>query len=254
MVFNQDDVQNVEKVTISSGDILSEGEKNKVIQNPESNVKTIEKLENDPKIPDQPQPEPEKGDTAQEPNTIPFPTASEAESKPKTKTAEDDEDPQEFGHGKRVAAKPKGIYKKMHAGVAAEITHDESLDDENLLTDLLDDHEQTSTDLPPDFALIGGLNFEPTSIDEALRGPDAQKWQEALDYEISQLEKMGTWVVKNLPAGHTAIPCSEVLRIKRGPDGEIQSYRVRIVAGGHRQVEGLNYTETFSAAAKMPTV
>jgi len=29
---------------------------------------------------------------------------------------------------------------------------------------------------------------------------------------------------------------------------------VRIIAGGHRQVEGVNYTETFSAAAKMPTV
>ena len=65
---------------------------------------------------------------------------------------------------------------------------------------------------------------------------------------------MGTWIVEDLPPGHTAIPCSEVLRIKRGPNGEIQSYRVRIVAGGHRQVEGVNYTETFSAAAKMPTV
>ena len=142
----------------------------------------------------------------------------------------------------------------MHAGVTAEITHDEVLDDENSVTNLLDDHEQTFVDLPPDFALIGGLNSEPTSIDEALRGPDARKWQEALDYEINQLEKMGTWVVETLPAGHTAIPCSEVLRIKRGPDGEIQSYRVRIVAGGHRQVEGVNYSETFSAAAKMPTV
>jgi hypothetical protein len=26
------------------------------------------------------------------------------------------------------------------------------------------------------------------------------------------------------------------------------------VAGGHRQVEGVNYSETFSAAAKMPAV
>ena len=65
---------------------------------------------------------------------------------------------------------------------------------------------------------------------------------------------METWIVEDLPPGHTAIPCSEVLRIKRGPSGEIQSYRVRIVAGGHRQVEGINYTETFSSAAKMPTV
>ena len=27
-----------------------------------------------------------------------------------------------------------------------------------------------------------------------------------------------------------------------------------IVAGGHRQVEGVNYSETFSSMAKMPTV
>ena len=27
-----------------------------------------------------------------------------------------------------------------------------------------------------------------------------------------------------------------------------------IVAGGHRQVEGVNYSKTFSSAAKMPTV
>jgi Reverse transcriptase (RNA-dependent DNA polymerase) len=50
------------------------------------------------------------------------------------------------------------------------------------------------------------------------------------------------------------IPCSEITRVKRGPNGEIQSYRVRIIAGGQKQIEGVNYTETFSAAAKMPTV
>ena len=123
------------------------------------------------------------------------------------------------------------------------------------------DIDDTENYLPPDFALIGGLNSEPASIDEALRGPDAKLWQEALDYEINQLEKMGTWVVEDLPAGHMAIPCTEVLKLKLGPDGEIQKYRVRIVAGGqkivaggHRQVEGINYTETISAAAKMPTV
>ena len=42
--------------------------------------------------------------------------------------------------------------------------------------------------------------------------------------------------------------------MKRGPDSKVKSYRVWIIAGGHRQVEGVNYTETFSAAAKMPKV
>ena len=62
------------------------------------------------------------------------------------------------------------------------------------------------------------------------------------------------WVVEDLPKGEMAIPCSKVVRVKRGPNVEIQSYRVRIVAGGHKQVEGVNYMETFLAAAKMPTV
>ena len=60
--------------------------------------------------------------------------------------------------------------------------------------------------------------------------------------------------MEDLLKEHTPIPCSEVLKVKRGPNGEIQSYHVQIVAGGHRQVEGVNYSETFSAAAKMPTV
>jgi Reverse transcriptase (RNA-dependent DNA polymerase) len=34
----------------------------------------------------------------------------------------------------------------------------------------------------------------------------------------------------------------------------VLSYRIRIIAGGHRQIEGINYTETFSATAKMPIV
>ena len=75
-----------------------------------------------------------------------------------------------------------------------------------------------------------------------------------LDYEISQLEKLSTWVVEDLPNGKYAIPRSEVLKIKRGPDGEVKGHTVRIVARGHRQVEGVNYMETFSSAAKMPTV
>jgi len=137
-------------------------------------------------------------------------------------------------------------------GLVAAIVVD-SLQDVESVDENLEDNNEID-DLPPDFALIGGLSSEPGLLDEALRGPDAKEWQNALEYEINQLEKFGTWVVEDLPKRHTAIPCSEVLKIKRGPNGEIQSYQVRIVAGGHRQVEGVNYSETFSAAAKTPTV
>ena len=99
----------------------------------------------------------------------------------------------------------------MNNGFVAALVHESDNDDEPL---------------PPDFASVGTMNSEPKLLDEALTGLDAVRWKEALDYEINQLEKLGTWVVENLPKEHSAIPCSEVLKIKRGPDGEIQKYRV----------------------------
>jgi len=39
--------------------------------------------------------------------------------------------------------------------------------------------------------------------------------------------------------GNLSFPGTEVLKEKRGPTGEIETYRVRIVAGGHKQVEVL---------------
>jgi len=127
-------------------------------------------------------------------------------------------------------------------------------DDDDIGIYLPEDDDDMFAMLPPDFATVGAMGTEPASIDEALRGPNAKEWQAALDYKISQLEKLGTWVLVDLPKGEPVIPCTEVLKEKRGPTGEVETYRVRVVAGGHKQVEGINYTETFSAAVKMPSV
>ena len=98
---------------------------------------------------------------------------------------------------------------------------------------IAENEDDWEVELPPDFALIGALGMEPKSLDDTLSGPHAKEWQTALDYEIGQLQKLGTWVIEDLPKGHTAIPCSAVLKEKRGPDSEITSYQVCIVAGGH---------------------
>ena len=124
----------------------------------------------------------------------------------------------------------------------------------DLENDIPEDEEDWEADLPTDFALIGTLGTEPKSLDDALSGPHMKEWQTTLDYKIGQLEKLGTWVIEDLPKGHNTILCSAVLKEKHGPDGKITSYQVCIVTVGHRQVEGVNYSETFSSAAKMPTI
>jgi hypothetical protein len=92
-------------------------------------------------------------------------------------------------------------------------------------TQFIEDGEDLYSDLPPDFALVSTFGTEPKSLDEALSGPHADEWKVAYDYEISQLEKLGTWEIVDLPQGATAIPCTAVFHDKHGPDGEIESRR-----------------------------
>jgi hypothetical protein len=108
--------------------------------------------------------------------------------------------------------------------------------------------------LPQEYALAGAFGYEPKTLREALETPNAKEWQAAHEYEVSQLEKLKTWRIMELPKGQYAIPHSEVFHEKRGPSGEVEMYRARIVAGGHKQIHNVNYTETLSAAAKMPLI
>jgi len=231
--------------------VQAEGEKDKVIQYPENHDENTKEVKNQTNGKNEPKngTSVEKEDPKSS-NSIPFPSASD----PTVEVENEDENLQQYGRGHRPR-KQKGAYRDINEGLTAAIAHCEvEGEDKKPPLEATDDVDKGFSKSLPDFALVGSIGPDPRTLDEVLRGPDAKHWQEALEYEISQLEKLETWEVIDLPHGHTAIPFSEVLKVKRGPDGEVQSYRVRIVAGGHRQVEGVNYTETFSAAANMPTV
>jgi hypothetical protein len=66
---------------------------------------------------------------------------------------------------------------------------------------------------------LAAAEAEPT-LCEALSGPDGPEWQEAGDYEISQLEKLRAWKVITPPSNANIIPCHFVLAMKHRPDGE----------------------------------
>lgn len=98
------------------------------------------------------------------------------------------------------------------------------------------------------------MGTEPCSIDKVLHGPNTKVWQKALEYEIGQLKNLWTRETVDCPKSELVTPCTEVLKEKHGPTGEIEKYQVHIVAGRHRQFKGINYSETFSAAVRMPPV
>ena len=61
---------------------------------------------------------------------------------------------------------------------------------------------------------------------------------------------MGAWEVVDLPEGEKVIPYQIIFKEKLDGKGKIQTYRVWIVAGGHKQIAGKSYDETFAAVAK----
>ena len=68
------------------------------------------------------------------------------------------------------------------------------------------------------------------STREALAGPHAAKFWEAMDKEIESLESKGTWTVvdrSQMPAGVKAIPGTWAQRIKRHPDGSLSKFKSR---------------------------
>ena len=242
VVFNQDDIQKSADSTIIYGKAQSEGGSNKVIQAPQNDVQEPENKENN----DQ-----QSEDKLME--LIISSPSNQPQPQPNSQT-HNEEQPSNTQYGRSHRQRPPtGIYKTMNDSLVTAVVFANKGQDDKEPDNIHEDYDD-HYNLPPDIALIGYASSDPKMLDEALHGLNAKEWQEALDYKINQLEKHGTWVVQDLPPGQAAIPCSEVIRVKRGPNGEVQSYRVRIVARGHRQVKGVNYMETFSAAAKMPTV
>ncbi len=72
------------------------------------------------------------------------------------------------------------------------------------------------------------------------------QWEEALADEYAALRGMGTWEAVPVPAGYKVLPCRWVLTVKRQADGSLDRLKARLVVGGHRQQEGIDYGDTFA--------
>ena len=100
------------------------------------------------------------------------------------------------------------------------------------------------------FALLADLSDDPRSLQEALSRADAQQWRAALDSELASLIKAGTYSLVPRPSTRTPIGNKAVMKVKRGPDGKIIKYKVRIVAKGYAQKPGIDYDETYAPVVR----
>jgi len=94
---------------------------------------------------------------------------------------------------------------------------------------------------------------DPFTAKEALDGPYKLQWKQAMDQEMKQHAKNGTFTLTELPAGHKAIDGKWVFKVKRNESNEITKFKARLVAKGFMQQYGIDYGQTTAGVVTTPT-
>jgi hypothetical protein len=90
--------------------------------------------------------------------------------------------------------------------------------------------------------------------EEAVNGPHREGFHKAMLKELDTLEMMKCWdVVDRVPASNV-LPSIWAFKLKRFPGGRLSKYKARNCAGGHRQIEGVDFFETFAPEISWTTV
>lgn len=92
---------------------------------------------------------------------------------------------------------------------------------------------------------------KPSCFTEANKSP---KWRQVMADEFSALEQQGTWSPVSPTPNMNVIGCKWTFRINYTPDGTVLRYKVRLVAKGYPQIEGVDFEDTFSLLIKKTTI
>ena len=79
-------------------------------------------------------------------------------------------------------------------------------------------------------------NGEPSNYEEAMAGPDSNKWLEAMKSEIGSMYENKVCTLEMLPEGRKAIQNKWIFKKKTDADGNVTVYKARLVAKGFSQV------------------
>ena len=95
---------------------------------------------------------------------------------------------------------------------------------------------------------------EPTSYQEAIKSPDSEKWLNAMRSEMESMYTNQVWNLVDPPKGINPIGCKWVFKRKTDMDGNVHTFKGKLVAKGFKQIHGIDYDETFSPVAMLKSI
>ncbi|GKD01643.1 retrovirus-related pol polyprotein from transposon TNT 1-94 [Tanacetum coccineum] len=94
-------------------------------------------------------------------------------------------------------------------------------------------------------------NIEPANVAEALKDV---VWVSALQDEVDQFARLKIWRLVPRPKGKTIINTKWIFKNKKDKSSLVIQNKVRLVAIGYCQQEGIDYDETFALIARIKAI
>ena len=123
--------------------------------------------------------------------------------------------------------------------------------------DILEDPFGLGLDDFPAFGLVNRLSAASADnprFKEAMSGPNAEGFLKASVLEISTLQHMDAWTQVERKPHMNVLPSTWAFKIKRFPDGLVRKLKARFCVRGDKQIEGVDYFDTFAPVVQWSTV
>ncbi|KAK4381253.1 Retrovirus-related Pol polyprotein from transposon TNT 1-94 [Sesamum angolense] len=80
------------------------------------------------------------------------------------------------------------------------------------------------------------------------------KWLEAMKSEMDSMSSNQVWTLVDRSKGVRPVGCKWVYKCKIGADGEVTTFKAKLVVKGYTQQPGLEFEETFSPVAMAKSI
>src|ERR1041385_4714813 len=92
---------------------------------------------------------------------------------------------------------------------------------------------------------------EPANYKEAMEGPESEK---CLKSKIDSMYANKVSTLVDIPEDRKAVENKWIFKKKTDADGNVSVYKARLFAKGFRQIQGVDYEETFSPVAMIKSI
>ena len=83
---------------------------------------------------------------------------------------------------------------------------------------------------------------------------NAHHWVKAMKSELDSMYSDQVWDLVKVPNDIKLVGCKWVYKRKRGIDGNVETFKVRLVAKGYTQKEGIDYEQTFPPITMLKSI